>query len=97
MSRTTRKRAESFYQYYKYWFDNKLWDDEKEIIQRKVRYHTSSDKWISHCLPKGFRKTVNRSRRNKDKREIYKAINFDGYEEQCSKWNCKDNNSWGYW
>lgn len=96
MSRTTRKRKVSFEEYYRYYFS---WFiiDEDERIRRRVEYYTSSNKWFSHSLPKEFRNSVNRTRRRKDKREIWKAVNINDYEEQCSRWNCKDNNAWGYW
>lgn len=97
MSRTIRKRAESFRQYYKYWFVNNFWADEDDIIRTRYRYYTRTDRWYSHSLPQDFRNDVNRVRRRKDKREIWKAVNVIGYEEQCSMWNCKDNNAWGYW
>jgi len=97
MSRTYRKRAETFEQYYSYWFDAGLWDDETELNERRYRYKTRSDKWFSYNLPKGFRNSVNRKRRRVDRHEIYKAINFEDYPEQCSMYNCKDNNAWGYW
>jgi len=97
MSRTIRKRKETFESYYQYYFDNNFWGDETDKVILRVRYYTSSCKWYSHCLPKEFRNSVNRTRRRKDKREVFKAINLDGYEEQCSMWNCKDNNAWGYW
>ena len=100
MSRTYRKRKESFESANKYcleyWAENK--NNNKRIEQEKAKYFSSkTNKWYTHSLPKWFRNSVNRNRRRYDKREIYKSINFEDYPEQCSKWNCKDNNSWGYW
>lgn len=40
---------------------------------------------------------ANNKRRNHDKREIYKAIVFDDYPEQCSRWNGRDNDHWSYY
>lgn len=97
MSRTYRKRTETFEQYYSHWFANDWFGDEKDEMQMRAKYYNTTDKWYSHSLPKYFRKDVNRKRRKIDRHEIYKAINFDDYPEQCSRWNCKDNNAWGYW
>ena len=85
MSRTTRKRAESFEARYNHILNNLwLWNwTEEDIIRHRVSYYTSSDKWYSYNLPKYFRNSVNRTRRRKDKREIWKSVNFYDYPEQC--------------
>jgi len=54
----------------------------------------NSGQW---SLPRHFRNTVNKTRRRFDKKELWKSIHLEEYEEQCSKWNCKDSNSWGWW
>lgn len=116
MSRTYRKRAVSFDEYWNtlrkeyaihpyefrntgiYWYDSsyQIRVVEREFRER-IQYKTRSNNYYSYSLPQSYRNRINRSRRRKDKREIYKAIRFDNYEEQCSKWNCKDSDAWGYW
>jgi len=53
--------------------------------------------WYSYTLPKFFRKSVTKTRRALDKRVLYRELNDEFHREAYSKWNCKDNNSWGYW
>jgi len=102
MSRTYRKRRETFNEYYRDWIDgieNDLaleWQ-VKYITKEKYRYNTRTVKHYDFGLPKSFRNMINRQRRAKDKQEIWKAINLHDYPEQCSKWNCKDANHWEYW
>jgi len=97
MSRTTRKRK---YPATGDWIVDVNWivgdfrDDPP--TKKDIAIHHSDNGW-SYSLPHYFRNEVNRIRRRKDKREIYKAITLFEYEEQCSRWNCKDNNAWGYW
>lgn len=109
MSRTYRKHAESFEEYYKFWLlDNPrysfgfLINNEDDWVKdylktERYKYKTKSSKHYNYNLPKFYRNMVNRSRRTKDKQELWKAVNLIDHEEQCSKWNCKDNNAWGYW
>ena len=103
MSRTYRKSGEF------YWNLKEIQAELKDCVERGLqntwnlfiyKHHTykkNSDSHTSTSLPKHFRKQVNKSRRAKDKQEIFKEVNIFNYEEQCSKWNCKDNDSWGYW
>ncbi len=110
MSRTYRKRAESFEEYYKFWlaeqdaihlsgrtlFTSDIWV-LAYLKKERYKYKGHTKKYYGWGLPKYFRNSVNRSRRSRDKHEIWKAVNLLDYPEQCSKWNCKDNNDWGYW
>ncbi len=102
MSRTYRKRAHpatlNWHDMYSYWKDNKVWPSDIPT-KKDISMHRSDSNKDHYCgsLPQWFRNSVNRTRRRKDAREIYKAVNLFEYEEQCSRWNCKDNNAWGYW
>ena len=113
MSRTYRKHAESFEESHKWlieeiysglarWYvpgkyltEEEIEQSKKELEVYRYKYKTQTRKYYG--LPKEFRNMVNRTRRNKDKSEIWKAINFKDHEEQCSKWTCKDNNHWGWY
>ena len=108
MSRTYRKHKESFESYYFDWLNgnrfNRLGyfhDDEwyeDYLAKERYRYKTDNGgKWYDRQLPRWYRNQVNRKRRAKDKRELFKAVNWIDYDEQCSDWNCKDNDHWGYW
>jgi hypothetical protein len=102
MSRTYRKHAESFEAYYATWIDEiaagTAHDWQIEYIEKeKYRYNTRSGRYYDFTLPKWFRNQVNRKRRARDRQELWKAVNIHDYEEQCSKWNCKDSDAWGYW
>ena len=98
MSRTYRKRRVSFEYYYRKCFaSNGGWIKDEDIPIERARYYTKTEKWYTFNLPRGFRNSVNKSRRRHDKAEIWKELNLYEYEEQCSRWNCKDNNKWGYW
>jgi len=109
MSRTYRKHAESFEAYYKFWLldeprysfgflisQKDTWITEY-LKKEKYKYKTKSYKYYDYGLPKFYRNMVNRSRRIKDKREIWKATHWNDYPEQCDMWNCKSSNHWGYW
>ena len=106
MSRTYRKRRKSFEKYYSYWNFNSdgsmtsMWGYDcspEEANRLRYQYKTQSDKRYTHTLPKFFRNTTNRARRSHDRQELRKELNINDYEGLYSKWNCKDNNSWGYW
>ena len=100
MSRTTRNREESFESYYRVFLENGWWDKyygEGTLARKRAQYYSRTEKWHSRTLPRFFRNSVNRKRRRHDRHEIWKAVNLNDYPEQCSHWNCKDNNAWGYW
>lgn len=75
-------------------FEN--WNDVKDI---KWRYYAKKHTCHrhSHRFPKDYRKLINKERRNLDKRELYKEVNFKEYDGKYSKWNCKDSDPWWYW
>lgn len=99
MSRTYRKRIESFEYHYSYFLKDPefckrwKWDEQRE----RAKYKTKTQKWYAYNLPKEFRNSVNRKRRAKDRQELWKEVNISDHEGLYSKWNCKDNNAWGYW
>lgn len=102
MSRTTRKRPQSFYNYYGWQANNTWltcpWEDAAYIKRQTIRYHNdSSTKYNSNGIPKKYRKAVNRNRRNFDKCELYRAIHFEDYPEQCLDWNGKSNDHYIYY
>ena len=102
MSRTTRKHAVSFEKHY-YWQENNTWlfmhfHDKEHAKKQRVRYYSDSNIKYDHSgIPKRYRKQVNRNRRNFDKRELYKSVNFEDYPEQCLDWNGKSNVHWCYY
>ncbi len=97
MSRTYRKQKEPFSSYYRYAINSDRYDEEY-LKTEKWRYTADRGvKYYSYGLPKFFRNMVNRKRRARDRQELYKAVKHFEYEEQCSKWNCKDADHWGYW
>jgi len=69
---------------------------EKERLER-YRYKYKTDSYWRESLPRWFRNQVNRARRTKDRREVWKAVNWNDYEEQCDLWNCTSNDHWSYW
>ena len=93
MSRTYRKRIDKHTSYE----FNRVTRTVNIIASTKkdVAMHYS-DNGYSYSMPKAYRKWVNKERRTRDKVELYKAVNLEDYEEQCSRWNCKDNNHWIY-
>lgn len=105
MARTNRRYA--FHEFDS--FDKELFKEAKEAVEndtatswelhtyRYYLYKCTADSSISITLPRHFRKEVNKRRRARDKQEVYKAVHIVDYEELCSDWNCKDNESWGYW
>lgn len=113
MSRTYRKHAESFEANHSWliqeiysgrtrWFNRYLTDEEieqskKDLEVLRYKYKTQTRKYYDYGLPREFRNSVNRTRRARDRHEVWKATNWREYEEQCSKWNCKDSNSWDFW
>lgn len=100
MGKTYRKHAMSLDKYhylnddiiatgYDHW-GYKLTEQEiARYYKFKWRFYKGDIK-VDWKYPKTYRKDINRRRRIYDKREIYKAINFNDYPEQCSKWTCKD-------
>lgn len=102
MSRTIRKHAKSFKLYYGWQRNNTcidfIYHDEEFYKKENIRYHTDCGiKYDYNGIPKRYRKQVNRNRKNFDKREIYKAVNFIDYPEQCLDWNGKSNDHWCYY
>ena len=93
MSRTYRKRFVS----YEFYWRNVTWYEQTKADKAKYYSDNLDRHWFRTSLPKWYRNRVNRDRRRFDKREIYKAINIENHEEQCSKWNCRDSDLWGYW
>lgn len=96
MSRTYRKRQESFEKHYEVYI-RMNWVTGREVQVLRYRYYTQTCKWHSWKLPQWYRNRVNRNRRRHDKREVWRELNRPDYENLCSSWNCKDCNSWGYW
>jgi len=93
MSRTTRKRRYPFE-----WMMDVCLEGETnpKIIGRYKAHWTNKD--YGNTLPKYFRKMVNKNRRRKDTRVLYKEINMIPHKEEWySKFNCKDNQAWDYW
>lgn len=72
--------------------DRNMSQQEKRF---RVDFRHATSSWLSMHPPKWFRNCTNRKRRMYDKEEIHRALTTD-YEEQCSKWRCKDDNNWGY-
>lgn len=92
MSRTTRKRYRSFE-------ETMLWIDDtytkKELGRLKA--HWTNNQYYGWSLPKYFRKMVNKTRRRKDTRVLYKEVNMIPHKEEWySNYNCKDNQAWDY-
>jgi hypothetical protein len=105
MSRTYRKHKIPYNQY-KISLDRLLDSDEFnssnyiiETIKKDYwRYNADTDIRYDYCLPKHYRKYINKSkRRTNDKQELYKEIMQVEYVGNYSTWNCKDSNEWGYW
>lgn len=102
MSRTTRKRKKSYNKTYN-WQQNNTWlvwpwINEDSIKRQIIKYHIDcSTTFYTSGIPKKYRKVVNRNRRNFDKRELYKAIHFEDYTEQCLHWNGKSNDHYIYY
>lgn len=48
-------------------------------------------------LPKSYRKLVNRKRKNRDKRELWKEVHWEEYDGLYSKWNGVDSDPCWYW
>lgn len=111
MSRTYRKDRNSFEMLYDWdiqeaetgychWHHKFLTDKELEKVRidlKRLKVKVSTDNKWQTSLPHWFRNDVNRTRRARDRQEIWKTLNLANHEEQCSKWNCRDNNAWGYW
>ena len=98
MSRTYRKTQESFDSY---WKDDYEWyirafgtTEKRERAKWKYNPTRGYQYWT---LPKWFRNDVNRSRRARDRQEIYKETTQIDYEGLYDPWNCKTSNAWGYW
>ena len=103
MSRTVRSRRQSFEVYYGTNYQGMAYDEfvtkylKIPLPTAKAQYYSKTRKWYTYALPKHYRKMINKLRRVRDKREIHKALTLVDYPEQCSMWNCKDAQSWGYW
>lgn len=91
MSRTTRKRPHSF-EHDMVWLDDTY--SKKELGQLKAQW--MNRKYYGWSMSKDFRNYINRIRRKHDRNVLYKMINHEFYKEDFSKWNCKDNNAYGY-
>lgn len=76
-----------------------FYENCKDIINKKYKYYTkkTTSHYHSYRFPKSYRKTVNRSRRNFDKRELHKELTYNDYEGLYSKWNGKDSDPMWYW
>jgi len=104
MSRTTRKRRFSFFKEYEWWFEYQEWntghwDNEynEELLLAQAKYYTDLFDYYRSNPNKPFRKNINKQRRSRDKRELYKEINLIGYEGLYDLWNCKTANREWYW
>lgn len=105
MARTYRRYAYHEFDH----FDKESFREAKEKVENKTAnswdlhvykyylYKCTADHNEHISLPRHFRKEVNKKRRARDKQEVYKSVHIVDYEELCSNWNCKDNDSWGYW
>lgn len=69
------------------------------INEAKWKYYTKKHTNRRHSLrfPRYYRKQINKSRRNYDKRELFKEVNFIDYEGLYDKWNCKTADPWWFW
>jgi len=76
------------------WFDT--WD---ELNKAKWKYYTKKHTCHRHSyrFPKSYRKMINSQRKNKDKRELFKEINFIYYEGLYDPWNCKTADPYWFW
>ena len=72
-----------------YWYD----------IEAKHDYYAKKHTNYKHSFrfPHYYRNLINRTRRHKDRHELYKEITNFKYEGLYSKWNCKDADPWWYW
>lgn len=102
MSRTYRKRMESFESFYGFSFGGhyqsslESWDEKEKQIM-KARYQTKTDKWLTGNLPKSHRNLYNRKRRAKDSQALHKYIRNGDEDVLFDPWNCKTSHSWDYW
>jgi hypothetical protein len=104
MSRTYRKRFESFEQHYKELLDDDSFREHqmkkygnKWKERMKAHYYGKTEKWHYYNLPKHFRKFVNRSRRRADAQKEHIIKQQEPDSVLFDTWNCKTSNSWGYW
>ena len=95
MSRTFRKRPQSFNDYYHHLLDSATHEDF--LKKEQYRYRTKTEKFYTYNLPRFYRNMVNRKRRAHDRTELFRELNHFEYIGAYSKWNCKDSNAWGYW
>ena len=117
MSKTVRKRAESYVAYWGHYYT--VWDRKNKRHRKAEHYYTwrpYEEEWESYRVdeakyntdnygqgyfrknkPKHYRNMINRSRRRRDKRELWKELNFEGYDGLYSSWNCKDADPTWYW
>lgn len=65
----------------------------------EAQYHTDkySKGYFRRRLPKYYRQMVNKKRKNRDRRELWKEVHVDGYEGLYSSWNGKDSDPAWYW
>jgi len=103
MSRTIRKRSVALTTFLSQdWggFGDCLKGNPDITIENRKAFYKYADtgdsnKRFSMCLPKHFRKSVNKKRRARDKSALYnevykdKAVNYD-------PWNCTTNDIWSY-
>ena len=94
MSRTYRKRVET---YESYWKNMVAYGFHTYNKREKAKYYSDAydRRYFRETLPREFRNSVNKQRRARDRQALYREVN--GFVGNFSKWNCKDNNAWGYW
>jgi len=95
VSRTTRKRIESFESY----FLNEDWTNKSNLKaenQQRADYYGETNKWYSWKLPKFYRKIVTKKRRARDARGLFKEVHLNQVGNFCN-WNAKSSESRGYW
>lgn len=101
MSRTYRKRIVSFETYYWETFLCKnpiieKWSD-KEAKKEKATYYGNTEKHYTFGLPKCYRKSVNKTRRARDRQAMHDLLRNENEDAAFDPWNCKTSNDWGYW
>lgn len=107
MSRTKRKHKRSFERYYHdrvQWHYNSMFSywvvrtpPTRKEAKREYEQETRGKNWIDYTVPREHRNMINRQRRQKDRQEIWREVNYEEYEAQCSDWNCKDAKHWDFW
>jgi len=98
MSRTYRKTWETFDQYWKGHYHWYLKATSTTLEREKAKWKYNPRRGYQYwTLPQWFRNDVNKSRRARDRQEIYREIMLEEYEGMYDPWNCKTANQWGYW